>query len=280
MFGVDIFGAAKVFKGLKDTAKAATLVGKAADEGAESLLKNADNAVEILRKKGNEIADGLGERLAKDAVDARSAHPKPRDSSVSRATPEPPITTEEIDAALERGFRGEGPMVNVRGRQSGLPHRTLEVGSGPTQTNLGIPEKPSMSLLRTDINRAFPIDEVLDAQGRLPDHFVESFDTVIINNPRGHLPNLNELGRALRPGGRIIIQGNTLNSDFKRAIKTARTPTGFAREVDFSAGRDLPPNLRSDPEAIGQNIMGGPFSRTSGEASVSPNRRIIYTKPE
>jgi hypothetical protein len=73
MFGVDIFGAAKIFKGLMETAKTAALVGRTAGEGGELLLRNADEAVEVLRKGGNEIAEGLGDRMAKDAIEARGS---------------------------------------------------------------------------------------------------------------------------------------------------------------------------------------------------------------
>jgi hypothetical protein len=138
-----------------------------------------------------------------------------------------------------------------------------------------------VSLVRTDIQSTFPIDRVLDATGSLPADMIGRFRLVIINNPRGYIPNLEQVGRALQPGGRIIIQGNLgRNPDFRRLVNNVRTPPGFHREsaypLTFIPRRDLP-NPR-DVEAIRQNIMGGPFSRTGGDRPVFPNYRLTFTK--
>jgi hypothetical protein len=203
-------------------------------------------------------------------------------------------TQEEIEEAFSRWAaappgqplgpgppRGAGPGVNVRARVTGQPHTVLEVGSGPTRTYVGFPEESFVRVVRTDINESFPIDRVLDATGQIPPEFVEAFDTVLINNPRGYVPNLTELGKALTPGGKIIVQGNErANPDFAAAIKTARTPPGFTRTVEFSPRRDLPPEYETwDPAAIRANILGEGFVRTSGEAEVRPNFRVSFTKP-
>jgi hypothetical protein len=200
---------------------------------------------------------------------------------------QPLFTETEIDKALAHGFTRTGPGVSIPTTKRADPARVLETGSGPSHSDLGFPQEPYVQVLRTDIERTFPIDEILDAgpNGKLPGHLVGQFDTVIINNPKEYVPNLTELGRALRPGGRIIIQGNTINPEFEKAIKTANTPPGFKREVDFSAARDLPPEARASAEAVAPNILGGEFSyttgrgRTTGETQPRPNRRIIYTKP-
>lgn len=105
--------------------------------------------------------------------------------------------------------------------RAGEALQVLEVASGPNRTNLGVPDEPVISLLRTDINQAFPIDRVLNAAGRLPDDLVGSFDTIIINNPYGFNPNLAQLGRALREGERIIIQGSDRNLYFNTVAREA-----------------------------------------------------------
>jgi hypothetical protein len=201
----------------------------------------------------------------------------------------------EIDALLARGFGGEGPMVNIPAYRYGRPAHILEIGSGPERTFLGVPESPAVTIVRTDVVQTFPIDRILNAQDLLPGDLVGNFDTVIINNPRNYLPNLDQLGRALRPGGRIIIQGNLgRNPEFRTLVNNVRTPPNFRREVlpeegSFIPRRDLPPEFSAqDPEAIRRNILGGPFRYTesSGAAPAPgatgpgprPNYRVVFTR--
>lgn len=204
------------------------------------------------------------------------------------------LSPAEVEKLLEGGFLGEGPMVRIPARPSGEPARVLEVGSGPERTFLGFPEGPSVTVMRTDFNETFPIDRVLDARGHLPPDLVGKFDTVVINNPRGYIPNLEQMGRAVPPGGRIIVQGNLgRNPEFRQLVNNVATPRGFIKETlpeqgSFVQRRDLPPEFSpQDPDAIRRNIMGGPFryTETHGPAGASgsgpgprPNVRVVYTR--
>lgn len=125
-FGLDIFGAAKVFKALTATATTATLVSKVGGEGSEVALKEADEAVESLRKAGNDAADGLGDQLAQDAVEARGLTSIP-DSSLTPSTKIDwnkliKITENPSPRVSQKGFRsqsfrsGNYEVVIVEGR--------------------------------------------------------------------------------------------------------------------------------------------------------------------
>lgn len=119
----------------------------------------------------------------------------------------------------------------------------------------------------------------MDATGTLPQDLVGAYDVVVINNPKNYIPNLAQLGLALRPGGKIIVQGNTgRNPEFKALVNNVRTPRGFRKKIDFNPRRDLPPEYSPrDIEAIRKNILGGPFYRTEGEQKVFPNYRVTFT---
>ena len=109
-----------------------------------------------------------------------------------------------------------GSMVRVRMGQKGQvakPSEILEVGAGARDVDLGIPpgiaqdpKTGAVNLTKTDIKTRAGVTE-LDATKPVPPEFVGKADTIIINNPRGYVPNVAELGKALSPGGRIIIQG-------------------------------------------------------------------------
>jgi hypothetical protein len=160
------------------------------------------------------------------------------------------------------------------------PHgaEVLEVGTGPSQADLGIGDESVVRIIRTDIEETFPIDRVLNAEAELADDLVDSVQAVIINNPRHYVPDLDELGKAVRPGGKIIIQGHrTANPDMRQLIKRG-PPKGFVTSVDegFKTGRN------TDPRTVQHNIMGGPFRYTDTERGGGPlpNFRVVYEKPK
>jgi len=199
------------------------------------------------------------------------------------------FSASDIDEALARGFTREGPLVRLPASPTGQPMRVLEVGAGPRQTNLGLPEDSSLvAVTRTDLNPDFPIDRVLDAARgmTLPADMVGQYQSIIINNPRGYVPDLNQLARAVGPGGTIVIQGNLgRNPDFGTLVHNTATPPGFQREIVFSAARDIPADVRTAPELRGQlgpiiesNIMGGPFSYTTGAGQARPSATVVYTR--
>jgi hypothetical protein len=129
-------------------------------------------------------------------------------------------------------------------------------------------------------------------QARLPQFNAEQpppaelagrFDAAIINNPRGYVPNLENVAQTLRPGGNIIAQGNA-----------AVSPTGQPYNPDFTgmldqvppAGETTPAGLslvdRTDIAAPGGRfgpkpggVMGGPFNRTEGGRVGWPNSRVV-----
>jgi hypothetical protein len=180
------------------------------------------------------------------------------------------------------GFTAEGPMVSVPATRSGAPARVLEIGAGPADTNLGLPPRPGsatapdphlVEVRRTDINARPGVDH-LDANQRLPQEFVGRYDTVIINNPRGYVPDIENIGQAVRPGGRIIVQGKGetypgqrgINPDFQRLMQRP-VPPGF-RIVDGA------PEQLTRPESA----LGHGFHRTTGGPVNPPNFRIIYER--
>ena len=159
------------------------------------------------------------------------------------ATPEREFTPQEIDEFLgiggpgeppgpvgsrrpappPPGLRAEGPPVSIKEVQhphftggAPRPHQVLEIGSGQVRTDLGLPPDPAgvlpanpdlIQVTQTDLNPTRPGVRELDATQPLPADLHGQFDTVLINNPRHYTPDLAELAKALRPDGRIIIQG-------------------------------------------------------------------------
>lgn len=176
------------------------------------------------------------------------------------------------------GFRATGPPVRVPAAKQPKAAEVLEVGSGPKQTELGLPpEKALVNVTQTDVQTRAGV-KYLDAERPVPPEYVGRFDTVLINNPRRYQPNITELGKALRPGGRIIVQGKAevfkgqrgINPDFNKLLK-APPPPGYRKIIDVSPG---PIERPTRPE----DILGGPFYRTEGTPVGWPNARIIYEK--
>jgi len=164
-----------------------------------------------------------------------------------------------------------GPGVRIPVSKAGNPARVLDVGAGATPTDLGLPPESSLiAIERSDIHAGAHIDHVFDATKTPPPELFGKIDAVIINNPYGYTPNLEELALVLKPNGRIIVQGHRSNKYFKNLIKTT-DPPGIKRITMPDEGA-LPPastNTSSD-------IMGGPFSQSKGNEPAWPNERIIF----
>ena len=157
-------------------------------------------------------------------------------------SPKGPKLPDDFEEGWSGRFEAEGPM--VIGPGTGKPLNVLEIGAGQAKIYLGIPDDPVVALVRSDVDKTLPVDRIIDAQKRLNVEYINQFDTIIINNPHGYIPNLEYLAPAVRPGGRIIIQGDVVHNRAFRTTILSEPPSGFKREIDFSAGRDLPP---SDP---------------------------------
>jgi hypothetical protein len=192
----------------------------------------------------------------------------------------PPFSLDDV-AAWEPNPLAEGPLVS-----SPIDAPVMDVGSGPAPANLGIGDESAVQIIRTDVAETFPIDRVVNAEGALADDLVGSAQALIINNPYGYTPNLEELGRAVRPGGKIIIQGDRERNKYFRALIKKGPPKGFVTsggegfdpKVDLSAAAKADPDVMA--EAIRRNIMGGPFSYTKGgDGGPRPNVRVVYEKP-
>jgi hypothetical protein len=178
-------------------------------------------------------------------------------------------------------------MIPVRVTKSGGPPvQVLEIGAGPRETNLGIPPDPDLvSVTATDVNPTRPNVQQLDANLPIPPAMQGKYDTVIINNPRGYDPDIANIGTALRPGGRIIIQGRApANPNFRKLVESAeqnKLPPGYKYVAD-----EANPNQRverfPDPPVAGEQspqVMGSGFGRTTGGGFHKPvNSRIIIEK--
>jgi hypothetical protein len=173
-------------------------------------------------------------------------------------------------------------MVAIPATPSGDPARVLEIGAGPADTDLGLPPRPGSStqpdphlidLRRTDVKPRPGVDYLNANEPLKPEH-VGRYDTVIINNPRGY-NQIDNVAQAIRPGGRIILQGRGetflgergINPDFQKLLERP-APPGF--EIVDQAPDHLP-----SP----QSVLGSGFNRTTGKPiGRPPNFRIVYQR--
>jgi len=202
--------------------------------------------------------------------------------------------SDRVDLSKDNSPIRPGISISVRRPSSGHPWeihestKVLEVGAGPKDTDTGLPPEttplgskpPGESLIerqRTDMRVREGVT-YLDAEQPVPTDLKGMFETVQINNPRGYQANIEHLGEALCPGGRIIVQGQGYaNPDFKRllrpALKMARgelpLPKGITKVIVEGPSESTP-------------ILGGPYYRTEPVEEeyieVHPNARIIYEK--
>lgn len=144
----------------------------------------------------------------------------------------------------------------------------------------------------------------------LPPETQRQNDTVIVNNPRGYpAPQtpaefIENLGQALRPNGKIILQGSlTANPEFRPIAEAVTVPGVIPRHAtpadtppladDQLAGdQSLPagyqvvneesvvstagiPKQAQEPPL---HIMGEGFRRTDDTRPVIPNTRVVIKK--
>jgi hypothetical protein len=187
-------------------------------------------------------------------------------------------------------------VVGIPARKSGAPAHVLEIGAGPADTNLGLPVEPGQGspevhdpslvhVTRTDIAPRPGVVE-LDAEEPIPAE-LRNHDAVIINNPRGYDVDIATVGQAVRPGGRIVVQGRAevapgmrgTNPDVNRvlrAVTRGELPPGF-RVVEVVTLPEVP---SGNPAELPKppDILGGPFSRTQGGPVSWPNTRIVIER--
>jgi hypothetical protein len=155
----------------------------------------------------------------------------------------------------------------------------------PGQGNQARHDASLVEVTRTDV-QARPGAVELDAEQPIPPEFWGQ-DTVIINNPRGYRVDIANIGQAVRPGGRIVIQGRAevtpgmrgINRDMNpilQQVLEGDLPPGY-RVVDVTV---LPDVRGGDPTAVQKpvTIMGGPFQRTTGGPVGWPNTQIIVER--
>ena len=240
---------------------------------------------------------GLGGALPKPAG-GELARPAPSGSAGPSPTGEPPGPQfpHDFNVPDDFNFTAEGPLVAIPVSPTGAPARVLEVGAGPIDTNLGLPVEPGqgnqarhdaslVEVRRTDV-RARPGAVELNAEQPIPPEFWGQ-DAVIINNPRGYRVDIANIGQAVRPGGRIVIQGRAEVTPGMREINPDMNP--ILQQV---LKGDLPPGYRVVdvnvfPDVRGGDltmvrkpatIMGGPFQRTQGGPVGWPNTQIVVER--
>ncbi len=185
----------------------------------------------------------------------------------------------QVDVEVERAFKqlpeedphsgaARDPRSQVRSKvgtkipaskQAGERTDVLDVGAGPKETDLGTtPERQLVAVLRADVSRAGKPDVVLDATKPLSKSLHGRFNTMVINNPYGYVPNIAELRKGLAPGGKIIVQGNYGANKYFRSLTKVSVP-GMRTTIE----RNVP-------------VLGEGFSRTSGSGPVHPDSRISF----
>jgi hypothetical protein len=193
-------------------------------------------------------------------------------------------------------FTAEGPLVEIPVDPSGAPAQVLEIGAGPTDTNLGLPPEPGQGNLsahdaslvdvtRSDLQPRPGVVEI-NATQPIPAEF-HGQDAVIVNNPRGYQIDVATIGEAVRPGGRIVIQGRAevvpgmrgINPDMNPILQQAvvgEMPPGY-RVVEVVTLPEVP---SGNPAVVPKpgDVLGGPFQRTTGPPVSWPNTRIIIER--
>jgi hypothetical protein len=179
-------------------------------------------------------------------------------------------------------FQRTGPMVSIPVNEDGSPARALEINAGAKDTDLGLPPDPVtgkfvdpdlIDLTRTDYS-ARPGASQLDANAPIPPEMQGQFDTVFSNNPHGYQPDLGNVADALKPGGRMIMQGRApANRDFQKVMDKVSPEDGPPNPPDGMRVVEASRNLES------ADIMGSNFNKTSGEPTFKgPNARLILEK--
>jgi hypothetical protein len=194
----------------------------------------------------------------------------------------PPLDDANGANGEDLSFQRTGPMVSIPANEDGSPARMLEINAGAKDTDLGLPPDPItgefvdpnlIDLTRTDYN-ARPGASQLDANAPIPREMQGQFDTVFSNNPHGYQPDLGNVAGALKPGGRIIMQGRSpANRDFQKVMDKVAPAEGPPNPPDGMRVVEASRNLES------ADIMGSNFNKTSGEPVFKgPNARLILEK--
>jgi hypothetical protein len=256
------------------------------------------NAIGGLRAGGPEIAPSAGGEPPRPTAGESPAHPPDGGPVTAPVLPDghgPPSSS--LDAIPDDfTFTAEGPVVRTPVDPSGRPADVLEIGAGPTDTNLGLAVEPNqgdltlhdpalVNVTRTDLQ---PRDGVamLDATEDIPPDCRDQ-DAVVINNPYGYNVDIARVGQALRPGGRLVVQGrarvapgmrgtNRHMNELLTQVTGGDLPNGF-RVVEVVTLPETPiGDSRTTPKP--GDIMGGPFQQTSGGPVSWPNTRIVIER--
>jgi hypothetical protein len=158
-------------------------------------------------------------------------------------------------------FSPAGPGVRIPA--TNRPFNVLEVGAGRQPTALGLPDEPAVVVMRTDVTPGEGV-AAFDATKPPDPSMAGKFDAVIINNPYGYVPDIENLGKTLRagPGNVIVVQGRSPANKFFNMLTAKEVPPGFWNTIE------------QIPE---DQVLGGPFFKTSGEPVVKgPNVRTMY----
>jgi hypothetical protein len=155
----------------------------------------------------------------------------------------------------------------------------------PGQGDPAVVDPNLVDLTRSDIQPRPGVTE-WDATGPPPPS-LRGQAALKINNPRGYDIDITVVGEAIRPGGRIIIQGRAevvpgmrpANPNMTRILRQAqagRMPPGY-RVVEIVTD---PTVVAGDPATVPRppDVMGGPFGRTQGGPVSWPNTRIVIEK--
>jgi hypothetical protein len=189
-------------------------------------------------------------------------------------------------------FEAADPLVSIPAKPSGAPAEVLEIGAGRKDTNLGLPPEPGQGdptkvdpalirLRRTDKRPSDPREpprEPLDAEQPIPPQ-LHGQDTVIVNNPRYYTVDVPTLGRALRPGGHLIIQGRAEITPGMRGTNPDATAL-YEQALSWRDHPETAPRGYAVVEVVTDaHVLGGPFYRTEGRPlGAPPNVRIVIRR--
>ncbi|WP_292388404.1 hypothetical protein [Methanosarcina sp. UBA5] len=224
--------------------------------------------------------DERSEKAKRKSRDIERRQARLREQGQNEAEQSPTPKFDFTDAEFNEGFSlvAEKPGVQVPVNKTGDPAKVLEVGAGLKQTDLGLPPNEELvNVTQSDKNPSRSNVMELDAEKPLPPEMNGEYDSIMINNPRRYVPNIEKLGKALKPGGRIIVQGKGevfkgmrgANPDFEKVLKMP-APLGYKKIIDLSPSGSAP--ITPD------QILGGPFYSTTGEPIGWPNGRVIFGK--
>ena len=127
--------------------------------------------------------------------------------------------------------------VRVPASKTGKATEVLTVGGGrQPKENLGFPpERQLVAITSSDVKP--PYDLRLNATEPIPKSLYRRYTTLLINNPYEYRPDIPELSKAVKPGGKIIVQGNWGGNKYFRRLKDIPLPSNVTRTIE----RNVPP---------------------------------------